>query len=148
MLDGDNIEEYRLIKSGNTVEKIRRGLIGYANETVLSKKRLEEPHNYNKWTLKFTDVKQGRLSGPVTQSTHVSHSQYQTQRALAYTTQWIATDLVDNNGLTRHQMFEKRQATAEDIILILSTLWKRAADAFHSVLILCAISGFRIGVVQ
>lgn len=42
-------------------------------------------------------------------------------------------------------------------MLIISTLWKRAADiqfcprlrvAFHSALLLCAIGGFRMGVVQ
>lgn len=71
--------------------------------------------------------------------------------------QWIPTSLAKENDLTREQTFEKRQATTEDITLILSTLWKRAKDirfsprlrvAFHSALLLCAMAGFRMGVVQ
>lgn len=72
MLYNDGMERFKLVKSGGTVEKIWRGLVGYADATILSKKRQEEPHNAHKWTLKFTDVKQGRLSGSVSQITDVS----------------------------------------------------------------------------
>lgn len=54
-------------------------------------------------------------------------------------------------------MFEKKEATAEDIALILQTLWRRAEDipctpltrlSFHAMLLLAAIGGFRPGVVE
>lgn len=73
-LQGDGFDRIRSINSGSTVEKMWRGLIGYVNKKILVRKRKEEPHNFWKWTLKFTDVKQGRLSGPVSQTTNVSCS--------------------------------------------------------------------------
>lgn len=60
-------------------------------------------------------------------------------------------------GLSRNQMFVKKEATAEDIALILQTLWQRAEDipctpitrvSFHAMLLLAAIGGFRPGVVE
>lgn len=50
----------------------------------------------------------------------------------------------------------KREATSDDVLLVLSTLWKRSSDikimprtrvAFHGALLLAAIRGFRISVV-
>lgn len=58
-------------------------------------------------------------------------------------------------GLTRDQTFVKKEATAEDILLLISTLWQRAVDipcepelriAFHNMLLLSGIAGFRPGV--
>lgn len=54
-------------------------------------------------------------------------------------------------------MFVKKEATAEDIALILQTLWQRAEDipckpitrlSFHAMLLLAATGGFRPGVVE
>lgn len=73
-LHEDGFDILPSINSGSTVEKMWRGLIGYINEKILIKKRKEEPQNFWKWNIKFTDVKQGRLSGPVSQITHVSSS--------------------------------------------------------------------------
>lgn len=56
--------------------------------------------------------------------------------------------------LKREQTFEKVPATAEDITLYLDVLWRRAMDvrcspktriAFHAVLLLSSIGGFRPG---
>lgn len=60
-------------------------------------------------------------------------------------------------GLSRNQMFVKKEATAEDVALILQTLWQRAEDipcqpvtrlSFHLMLVLAAVGGFRPGVVE
>ena len=60
-------------------------------------------------------------------------------------------------GLSRDQMFGKKEATAEDVALILQTLWQRADDipcaplsrlSFHAMLLLAASGGFRPGVVE
>jgi hypothetical protein len=54
-------------------------------------------------------------------------------------------------------MFVKKEATADDIALILQTLWRRAEDipckpitrlSFHAMLLLAATGGFRPGVVE
>lgn len=60
-------------------------------------------------------------------------------------------------GLTREQTFVKKEATAEDVALVLRTLWTRAEDipcdpvtrvSFHNTLLLGAICGFRPGVLE
>lgn len=79
-LHGDGFDLISSINSGSTVEKMWRGLIGYVNEKILIKKRKEEPENFWKWSIKFTDVKQGRLSGPVSQITHVSSHSAKTSK--------------------------------------------------------------------
>lgn len=59
-------------------------------------------------------------------------------------------------GLSREQQFEKKEATDEDIMIILNVLWQRAdcihaepsvRHAFHCVVLLLGIGGFRPGVV-
>lgn len=60
-------------------------------------------------------------------------------------------------GLTRNQMFVKKEATAEDVALILHTLWQRAAEipltpiirlSFHAMVLLATVGGFRPEVVE
>ncbi|KAH8751077.1 hypothetical protein F5883DRAFT_386752, partial [Diaporthe sp. PMI_573] len=69
---------------------------------------------------------------------------------------WIAAHAEDM-GLTREQTFVKKEATAEDVALVLRTLWTRAEDipcdpvtrvSFHNTLLLGAICGFRPGVLE
>ena len=57
-------------------------------------------------------------------------------------------------GLSKEIIFEKLEAIAEDIIIILCTLWERAAElginmktriAFHANILLSAIGSFRPG---
>lgn len=64
-------EEVRIVRSASTIDRLWRDLVGYANDTVLRKKREADPENYHKWTVKYIDVKQGALCGPVTQITQV-----------------------------------------------------------------------------
>lgn len=58
-------------------------------------------------------------------------------------------------GLSREQMFVKKEATSGDIALLLQTLWRRHEDipsnpatrvSFHATVLLAAIGGFRPGV--
>lgn len=88
-LYGKEMETISLIKSGLIVEKLWRGLVGYANENILAKKRKEEPNNTGKWYIKFTDVKQGRLSEPISQITHMSYTVMLDYRAKRYNTNII-----------------------------------------------------------
>lgn len=57
--------------------------------------------------------------------------------------------------LTREQTFVEKEATAEDIVLLIKTLWRRADDipcspllriSFHNMLLLAGIGGFRPGI--
>lgn len=58
-------------------------------------------------------------------------------------------------GLVNEQSFVKREATPEDVVLLLQTLWNRAEHipcnpltriSFHNMILLAAIGGFRPGV--
>jgi hypothetical protein len=64
------------------------------------------------------------------------------------------TDLAREAQLIKELTFEKLEATDEDVILILRTLWERAADlgidpdtriSFHANVLLSAMAGFRPG---
>lgn len=55
-------------------------------------------------------------------------------------------------GLTLQQTFEKKEATVEDVLLVLKTLWERGRDipadprrrtAFHSIILIAALAGCR-----
>ena len=68
--------------------------------------------------------------------------------------QWIWTDLARESQLAKELTFEKLEATNEDVIVILRTLWERAAElgidpdlriAFHANVLLSAMAGFRPG---
>lgn len=68
--------------------------------------------------------------------------------------QWIRAR-VDDLGLSLKQKFVKKEATAEEVTLLVKMLWHRAADipceprariAFHNMLLLSGIGGFRSGV--
>ncbi|KAG6353756.1 hypothetical protein INS49_005232 [Diaporthe citri] len=70
---------------------------------------------------------------------------------------WISQKLAPSLGLEHQQLFDKREATAEDILLILKTLWERGSDirckpdvrvSFNAALVIAAIGGFRMGVVK
>ncbi|KAK7735967.1 hypothetical protein SLS63_003485 [Diaporthe eres] len=130
----------RTVKSARTLANVWRSLVVHFNRTVLAQKRREDPANSARWNLSF---KEGLFSqkgvGPV----------YELIR-------WIGAES-DKMGLSRNQMFVKKEATAEDIALILQTLWQRAEDipctpitriSFHAMLLLAAIGGFRPGVVE
>ena len=67
---------------------------------------------------------------------------------------WIWSDLAAEHGLAKEITFDKFEATAEDIIIVLCILWECAAElgidmqiyiAFHANILLLAIGGFRPG---
>ena len=66
-----NGNEYRSVNAASTVDLVWKDLVGHANDVVLRKKRAEDPENAWRWTVKYTDVKQGKLCGPVSQITNV-----------------------------------------------------------------------------
>ncbi|KUI64507.1 Mitosis inhibitor protein kinase mik1 [Cytospora mali] len=134
------MEAERTVRSARTILNIWRHLVFHFNRTVLVRKRQEDPANAARWNLGF---KEGLFTqkgvGPV----------YEIVR-------WIGAQS-EKMGLSRDRLFEKKEATAEDIALILQTLWRRAEDipctpltrlSFHAMLLLAAIGGFRPGVVE
>ncbi|KAK7448730.1 hypothetical protein Landi51_06406 [Colletotrichum acutatum] len=129
-------EEYEwvsMVTTGVALMDVWKSLVGSADMKVLQEKRQEEPHNQAQWKLVFHEGR-GHTSNP------------------AY--KWLREKLVDIMQLKREQTFEKVPATAEDITLYLDVLWRRAMDvrcspktriAFHAVLLLSSIGGFRPG---
>jgi hypothetical protein len=68
--------------------------------------------------------------------------------------QWIWTGLAQEAQLIKELTFEKVEATADDVIVVLRTLWERAADLaidtetrifFHANVLLSAMGGFGPG---
>ncbi|KAH8757749.1 hypothetical protein F5883DRAFT_428208, partial [Diaporthe sp. PMI_573] len=136
-------EEYEVRRSVTTAATLLlcwRSLVTEFDQTLLAQKRREDPDNTEKWSLKFKDgFLKGKGQGPV-----------------ANVARWIAAHAEDM-GLTREQTFVKKEATAEDVSLVLRTLWTRAEDipcdpvtrvSFHNTLLLGAICGFRPGVLE
>ncbi|KAL2281212.1 hypothetical protein FJTKL_11662 [Diaporthe vaccinii] len=108
------------------------------NKTVLFQKRRQDPNNAGKWNLKFgTGIQLNRGSGPISELIR-----------------WIGAN-AQSMGLSSEQSFVKKEATSEDIALLLQVLW-RSADliaaapltrvSFHLMLLLGAVSGTRPGV--
>lgn len=66
----------------------------------------------------------------------------------------MITENAEDLGLSLEQAFEKVETTAEDVLVVLETLWRRSSDidtkarsrvAFHSIVLTGAIGGFRPG---
>ncbi|KAL2289652.1 hypothetical protein FJTKL_01892 [Diaporthe vaccinii] len=136
-------EEYELQRSvtaATTLLLCWRSLVVEFDQTVLARKRREDPDNMAKWSLKFKNgLLQTKGQGPV-----------------ADVSRWIGAHAEDM-GLTREQTFVEKEATAEDIALVLRTLWTRAEDipcdpvtqvSFHNTVLLGGICGFRPGVLE
>lgn len=73
---GEENGDFQSITSARTVDHVWKELVGHANETVLARKRDENPAEAWRWVLKYTDSKSGRLCGPVTQVSMVRLSWY------------------------------------------------------------------------
>lgn len=76
--------------------------------------------------------------------------------ANSFELEWIKAT-AEELGLQRDQLFTKKEATPEDIAVILRTLWLRADDipcspivrlAFRGVVLLSGLDGFRPGVLM
>lgn len=135
VLGPQEYEYRRTVNTASSVTQFWRGLIAQADSTVLLEKRRQDPKNKALWRLKFIDHTKQRAQGPIFEIS-----------------KWIYDGLADELGLTVNQTFEKVEATAEDIIVVLNTLWERAGDincepdtrlAFHAVLLTAGIGGFR-----
>ncbi|KAI6544139.1 hypothetical protein MCOR05_002642 [Pyricularia oryzae] len=128
----------RAVTAAWSVESLWRTLVLAADNTVLRVKRRSDPDNDSKWKLQYTPGSNNlRGEGPVWEVSY-----------------WIVKHLTPKYNLTLQQTFTKRLATDRDILLALTTLWTRANDipcsrrtrvAFHSVILMAAIGGFRPG---
>ncbi|KAF2731199.1 hypothetical protein EJ04DRAFT_16250 [Polyplosphaeria fusca] len=136
-------EEYewrRTVNSASSVTQYWRELIAEADATVLRDQRRKDPENYDKWRLKFLSHTHQRGQGPVFEIS-----------------QWIFQTLAKELNLAVTLTFEKIEATDEDTVVLLNTLWQRADDipcrpstrlSFHGTLLLAAIGGFRRGTIE
>ncbi|KAF3766355.1 hypothetical protein M406DRAFT_330180 [Cryphonectria parasitica EP155] len=140
-LNDEGFDEVPTVASAKTVLDAWRDLIVHADKTILRDKRAEDPARAAQWTLRLPVKDTGRANGS----------------PLSQISRWIAEDLAPQQGLSLTQTFEKREATSDDVLLILSTLWGRSRDiileprlriSFHGILLLSAMGGFRIGVVK
>ncbi|OAG09319.1 uncharacterized protein CC84DRAFT_1171913 [Paraphaeosphaeria sporulosa] len=135
VLGPEEYEYRRTVNTASIVIQCWRELIAQADSTVLLDKRREDLGNYQLWRLKFIDHTNQRGQGPVFEIC-----------------QWIFHTLAKEHKLATTLTFEKIEATAEDVIVLLKTLWQRANDipyqpstrvSFHGILLLAAIGGFR-----
>ncbi|KAH6889973.1 hypothetical protein B0T10DRAFT_548470 [Thelonectria olida] len=134
VLGEEETTEVNTIKSGITVEDIWQALVTAADIRVMAPKRREDPRDAGFWSLNFDSRAKGSNNKPT----------YLIAR-------WLP-ELAHELNLNLGQSFVKREATAEDVILLLTTLWERAVDitsspekriAFHTTLVLGALGGWR-----
>ncbi|KAI7785349.1 Mitosis inhibitor protein kinase mik1 [Diaporthe eres] len=131
-------EAKRSYKQASSLISLWKSTVMIFNKTVLFQKRRQDPNNAGKWNLKFgTGIQLNRGSGPISELIR-----------------WIGAN-AQSMGLSSEQSFVKKEATSEDIALLLQVLW-RSADliaaapltrvSFHLMLLLGAVSGTRPGV--
>ncbi|KAK3896336.1 hypothetical protein C8A05DRAFT_40171, partial [Staphylotrichum tortipilum] len=113
-----------------------KNLVAEADNTILRAMRREEPDNHELWKLRWD---RGEPK----------------DRPVADISNWIRKGLADMFGLMRESelSFEKDETTADDLLMLLDTLWTRAKDvpcqpqyrvAVHWTLVLAGF-GFRPG---
>ncbi|KAG8162722.1 hypothetical protein KVR01_007200 [Diaporthe batatas] len=136
-----DLEEVRSITSAKSVVQFWDTLIGEANSTVLQEKRDQDPKNRTKWVLSNSGRKPtAGYAG-----------------AVSRIRKWIQDTLADKLNLTLHQTFEKKEATPDDIMMVINTIWNNPRDidrderlrvAFHSTILIGALGGFRPGAIE
>jgi 6-pyruvoyl-tetrahydropterin synthase len=135
VLGPEEYEHRRTMNSASSVTQVWRELIAQADSTVLREKRRTDPDNRHIWRLKFIDHTNQRAKGTIFEIS-----------------QWIFQTLAKELNLAVNLTFQKIEATAEDVLVLLNTLWARADDipcntstrlSFHGQLLLAAIGGFR-----
>lgn len=128
------------MNSASSVTQTWRELIAQADATILGEKRRTDPENFHLWRLKFPDHTNQRGQGPIFE-----------------VSQWIFQKLAKELDLTVTLTFEKVEATANDMLVFLDTLWERAEDipcqpttrvSFHGIVLLAGIGGFRRGTIM
>ncbi|KAH8655592.1 hypothetical protein BX600DRAFT_515367 [Xylariales sp. PMI_506] len=135
-LGPEEYEEVRTLTSVTSVLGIWKSLLSSVDDEVFREKRRSDPARKHIWTAL------------------VSTKGVYARRPLK--TVWIEIDLAEEYNLTRDQTFEKREMTSEDVLVLLRTVWTRGPDiscnapdrlAFHTILVIEAIGGFRPGTV-
>ena len=117
VLGPQETERRRTVNSAATVTQRRRELIAKADSMMLARKRRERPSGSHFWQLPFKDHTKQRVRGPVFETSRVRCPCSPPRNCPWRVHQWIFQTLATT--LT----FTKREATAEDIIIILTTLW-------------------------
>ncbi|MCJ1426159.1 hypothetical protein MMC29_004061 [Sticta canariensis] len=135
-------EEYvwrRTVNSASSATQCWRELIAQVDANILNDKRREDPAKYNHWRLRFMSHTHQRAQGPV----------FEISR-------WIFQELAVELSLSTTLTFDKIQVTAEDIYVLLNTLYERADDipcqprtrlGYHGIVTLAGIGGFRISTI-
>ncbi|KAH7633844.1 hypothetical protein B0T09DRAFT_334751 [Sordaria sp. MPI-SDFR-AT-0083] len=123
------------VQSVVTIIALWKHIVAQADAVVLAKRRDQDSNEDSD-----EDSEQWRLLG-------------NRGKARGEVIQWIQSTLAQKSNLSCRQTFEKTEATTDDVLLILSTLWERAADipcaprhrlAFHTLVLIGSI-GFRPG---
>ncbi|KAF2473896.1 uncharacterized protein BDR25DRAFT_125887 [Lindgomyces ingoldianus] len=134
-------QEYELRRTMTTASAVLqrwRDITAEADRTVLLEKRRKEKRCEEKgplWRLKFVDHANKRGQGPIYEISN-----------------WIFKHLAKEFDLATTLTFDKVEVTDEDIAVLLTTLWERAADvpckprvrvSIHGIFLLAGIGGFR-----
>ncbi|KAI8681927.1 C2H2-type domain-containing protein [Fusarium keratoplasticum] len=132
-LGPDEYKTKRDVNSAATLQDVWSALVRVANDDVLKPFRYQPNANAQHFTLRYS-TRGGVESGP------------------AGLVGKLIPGLADRLGLTRRQQFVKKETTAEDLLLVLQTVWERASDipckpsqrvSFSGNVILGGIGGWR-----
>ncbi|EFY96531.2 hypothetical protein MAA_08028 [Metarhizium robertsii ARSEF 23] len=109
-LDPEEYEEVHTINCASTIEDVWCLLVNHADDRIMKPKRLKDRENAGIWSLKYASRRTSSTCSPT----------YEIAR-------WIP-EFGTEVGLNLGQTFQKDGATTDDILTILSTVWKKADD--------------------
>ncbi|EXM35583.1 Zinc finger C2H2-type [Fusarium oxysporum f. sp. vasinfectum] len=133
-LGPEEYEKERTVKSAGTIQDVWCALVHVADEEVLTNIRRQHPAHRQLYILKYRTDAGGRGHGP------------------AADVGKLIPRLATEHGLSRTQLFEKKEMTLEDQLMILRTVWQRARYitcqpcqrlSFSAMLIMGGIGGWR-----
>lgn len=109
-LGPEEYEQVHTIDCASTIEDVWCLLVNHADDRIMRPKRLKDPKNAGVWSLKYASRKTQPTCGPT----------YEIAR-------WIP-EFCSEMGLNLGQTFQKEGASRDDILTILTTIWKQADD--------------------
>ncbi|CVK97728.1 uncharacterized protein FMAN_16010 [Fusarium mangiferae] len=133
-LGPEEYEEERTVKSAGTIQDVWCALVHVADEKILANIRQQFPAHKQLYMLKYRTDAGGRGHGP------------------AADVGKLIPGLAIIHNLSRTQLFDKKEMTLQDLLMVLRTVWQRASYitcqpnqrlSFSAMLIMGGIGGWR-----
>ncbi|KAF5725116.1 hypothetical protein FMUND_210 [Fusarium mundagurra] len=153
-LGPEEYEEERTVKSAGTIQDVWCALVHVADETILANIRQQLPDHKQVYMLKYRTDAGGHGHGPAAEVGKVRPPQcrFVASDLLKICVLQLIPGLAKVHGLSRTQLFDKKEMTLQDLLMVLRTVWQRASYitcqpnqrlSFSAMLIMGGIGGWR-----